>query len=196
MARSLVEILTDADFESAMRYYLRCTKLDSKSKWYDVCKQIAEVTPEVKTSYIFDDDGFTIVERVSLPRVKRSYQIEVAADNLLDDAKEKCYLFRFFNAEGERLCSKVGTTKRTVIARLKEELSSSTYQKMGATSAIIDRVYGCGDTPAEGLESYFRAEYIKLFPNSFKKNDRFINEDFDLDKADMIANEYLNKYSK
>jgi hypothetical protein len=75
--------------------------------------------------------------------------------------------------------------------RMREELSSPTYTRMGAVRAVVDRVYDCGNIPAEGLESYFRAEYIKQFPNSFKKNDRFINEDFDLAQADEIAKNYL-----
>jgi hypothetical protein len=62
---------------------------------------------------------------------------------------------------------------------------------MGCVRAIVHRVYDCGELPAEGLESYFRAKYIKKYPNSFKKNDRFINEFFDLMQADKIAEKYL-----
>ena len=89
------------------------------------------------------------------------------------------------------MCSKIGTTTREVRKRLVEELKNKTYKEMGCVRAVINRVYDCGELPAEGLESYFRAMYIKQFPNSFKKNDRFMNTFFDLKKADEIALAYL-----
>lgn len=104
---------------------------------------------------------------------------------------ELCYLFEFYNDDDILLCSKVGTTTRTIKKRLSEELRSKTYKEMGATKATINRVYQCGDLPAEGLESLIRSEYIKKYPKSFKKNDRFINEYFDFNKCDEIAKNYL-----
>ena len=89
------------------------------------------------------------------------------------------------------VCSKVGTTTRTVKQRLTEELRSNTYKKIGCVRAVINRVYDCGDMPAEGLESYFRAMYIKKFPQSFKKNDRFMNTFFDFKEADKIVEKYF-----
>jgi hypothetical protein len=62
---------------------------------------------------------------------------------------------------------------------------------MGAVRCVIHRIYDCGNIPAEGLESYFRAKYIRKYPESFKKNDRFINEKFDLKEADCIFSEYF-----
>ena len=76
-------------------------------------------------------------------------------------------------------------------SQLKEELKSATYTKMGCVRAVVNRVYDCGSLPAEGLESYFRAAYIKKYPESFKKNDRFISTFFDLAEADKIAATYL-----
>ena len=91
----------------------------------------------------------------------------------------------------ESICSKVGTTTRTVQERIREELRSDTYKKMGAVRCIIHRVYDCGEIPAEGLESMFRATYIRKYPNSFHKNDRFIKQKFDLAEADKICKGYL-----
>ena len=90
------------------------------------------------------------------------------------------------------VCSKVGTTIRKVSERIREELTSKTYAGMGAVHCVINRVYECGDLPAEGVESMFRAKYIKMYPNSFHKNDRFINEHFDLKQADNFFKEYIN----
>ena len=85
----------------------------------------------------------------------------------------------------------MGTTTRKVLQRLKEELNSDTYKKIGCTRAVVNRVYDCGNIPAEGLESYFRAMYIRRYPQSFKKNDRFMNEWFDLKEADEIVLKYF-----
>ena len=89
------------------------------------------------------------------------------------------------------VCSKIGTTTRTVLQRLKEELKSKTYTSIGCVRAVVNRVYDCGDVPAEGLESYFRAMYIRKYPQSFKKNDRFMKEWFDLKEADEIVLNYF-----
>ena len=104
---------------------------------------------------------------------------------------QKCYLIEFFDKEDNSLCSKVGTTKRTVQQRLREELRSDTYKKMGAIRCVVHRVYDCGEIPAEGLESEFRAKYIRKYPHSFYKNDRFIKQTFDLAEADKICKGYL-----
>lgn len=178
------------DFEGALERF-RATSKRWKAYWFDVCAQIAENCAEWAKRYIIDPIAQTIEEKIKVARARRDFQIDTQGLDLLDDAKEKCYLFRFFDADGNRICSKVGTTTRKVIQRLKEELSSDTYRKMGAVSAVIDRVYDCGDYPAEGLESQFRALYILKHPESFKKNDRFIFQDFDLEEADKIVSNYF-----
>lgn len=134
-------------------------------------------------------------EKVIAHTVRKSkYNNMINANGFDIDTKdgELCYLFEFYNEEGQLLCSKVGTTTRTIRIRLREELASKTYKGMGATKAIVNRVYQCGEYPAEGLESLIRSEYIKKYPKSFKKNDRFIGEYFDFELCDQIANEYLN----
>ena len=109
----------------------------------------------------------------------------------MDNKNEKCYLFEFYNSKNNLICSKVGTTKRKVLQRLKEELNSNTYKKLDCTKAIIRRVYDCGNMPAEGAESFLRAFYIKKYPNSFKKNDRFMKEFFDFEITDKLMEKYL-----
>lgn len=122
---------------------------------------------------------------------RRNYSKAIQTNNvdLLDNAKEKCYLFRFYDANNNLVCSKVGTTTRKITQRLKEELRSKTYSN--CAYAVIDRVYDCGEMPAEGLESLIRAEYIRKYPNLFKKNDRFIKTLFDLEEIDKIVQNYL-----
>lgn len=129
------------------------------------------------------------IEKVK--RVRHSYNIDSNGYNITENGLELCYLFEFYNADNVLVCSKVGTTKRTIEKRIKEELRSKTYTEMGVVSAKVNRIYHCGELPAEGLESLIRSEYIKKYPKSFKKNDRFINVKFDFDLCDKVAKDYL-----
>ena len=90
----------------------------------------------------------------------------------------------YYNTDNEQL---------NKIKKKKEELRSPTYKNLNCARAVIKRVYNCGSVPAEGLESYFRAHYIKEFPNSFKKNDRFMNEFFNFEVADRLVADYLGR---
>ena len=120
-------------------------------------------------------------------------RIFIAKDlDLLDgEKKQKCYLVSFYNDNDELICSKVGTTtEKYMVDRIKSELRSDTYKKRDCTKVKIHRVYDCKEVPAEGLESYFRALYIRDYPTKFNKNDRFFDVEFDLEEADKFVAEY------
>lgn len=177
------------DFEGAVDRFSSTTK-NWKKYWFDVCVEIAENCKEWLKKYVLDPIAMTIEIKA-----KRSNVIQSAIDengvDMMDSATQKCYLFRFYDINNELVCSKVGTTIRKVRQRLSEELRSDTYKKMGCVRAVVDRVYDCKNLPAEGMESFFRALYIRKFPDSFKKNDRFIHVEFDLEEADRIVNTYM-----
>lgn len=182
------------DFEGAVERFLQ-TSARWKKAWFEVCEQIYNNNKEWAKKYILNPIDRSIkklTKIIAKRKTKYSETIQIAEGvDLLDQAKEKCYLFTFFDENDNLVCSKIGTTTRTVIQRLKEELRSNTYKKIGCVKAVVNRVYDCGDIPAEGLESYFRAMYIRKHPESFKKNDRFMNEWFDLKEADEIVLKYF-----
>jgi hypothetical protein len=182
------------DFEGAVERFLQ-TSARWKKAWFEVCEQIYNNNKEWAKKYILNPVDRSIkklTKIITKRKTKYSETIQIAEGvDLLDQAKEKCYLFTFFDENDNLVCSKVGTTTRTVIQRLKEELRSNTYKKIGCVKAVVDRVYDCGEIPAEGLESYFRAMYIRKYPQSFKKNDRFMSEWFDLKEADEIVLKYF-----
>lgn len=105
------------------------------------------------------------------------------------DGIQQVYLIRLLDADNQLIWSKVGTTTRKTTKRMNEHLRY--YRKDGACKIEVLRLWDCGSMDAEGLESEFRAHYIKKHPNTFRKNDRFINVEFDLDEADHIVQEYL-----
>lgn len=101
-----------------------------------------------------------------------------------------CYLFKFYDENGNILFSKVGTTTRTCKQRLTEEMKA--YKKNYPVSyATINHIVDCLSVPPEGLESYCRAMLIKKYPNTFLKNDRFLSVDVSVDDFKQYANEYL-----
>ena len=104
---------------------------------------------------------------------------------------QQFYLIRLLDKDGELVYSKVGTTTRSTEARMKEHLRD--YYDNGVRSIQVTRLWNCGEMEAEGLESEFRAHYIKAYPGTFRKNDRFTGVEFDMDEADRIAAGYLNK---
>lgn len=133
---------------------------------------------------------FKYSRKKSESKVKENPNIEFICPNDLARDAEKFYLIRAFDACGKRIFSKIGTTAREMIERMKEHLKY--YSKLGVTKIVVDEVWDCGDIPAEGVESWFRAWYIKKWPRQFNKNDRFFNVDFDLDEAKVIFNQYAN----
>lgn len=189
--KSAEEYIEEGDFEGALERFKNANSR-WRNHWFDVCVTIFTKIKDFSKKYVIDTVRQTI-EKIEKPkRVNWDERIKIECD-LLDNASQKCYLFEFYNSENELVCSKVGTTTRKVIQRLKEEMRSKTYKKLDCVKAVVKRVYDCGDMPAEGAESYFRAYYIKQFPNSFKKNDRFMNEYFDFDFADKLMENYLQK---
>lgn len=117
--------------------------------------------------------------------------IQILCGDLGKAKNEKCYLFKFYDNSDNLLFSKVGTTTRAVKTRLKEEIKA--YRKSGFDigKAEICKVIDCGDIPAEGAESFCRAVFIKQFPHTFKKNDRFMNVDIPTAEFTKIVKGYL-----
>lgn len=187
------------DFEGAFERW-QTTSFTWKGRWFETCSKIFQSTKEWVNKYIIDPVNKTIhkIEPIKIrfaPRV-RDEAISIPGDCPEFDNShglEKCYLIEFYNELGELICSKVGTTVRTIQERIREELKSKTYSGMGAKTCVIRRVYNCGEVPAEGAESRFRSEYIKKYPKSFKKNDRFINIQFNYSEADKIFADYIGE---
>lgn len=109
----------------------------------------------------------------------------------MENGVQQVYLIRLLDADNALIWSKVGTTVRETAKRMKEHLRY--YRKDGVCKVEVVRLWDCGNMDAEGLESEFRAHYIRKHPGTFRKNDRFINVEFDLDEADKIVANYLGE---
>lgn len=102
---------------------------------------------------------------------------------------EKTYLFKFYT-ENEIIFSKIGTTAKNCLQRLKDEIRYYTKRGFNITKVEICEIIDCGETPAESYESYLRALFIKKFPNTWKKNDRFFGISIPVDIFTKLCTEY------
>lgn len=105
---------------------------------------------------------------------------------------QRCYFFKFFDEHNKPLFTKIGTTTNSCLSRLKQEIAS--YQKSGfpIVRVKICGIVDCGELPAEGLESYLRACFIRDFPQVFHKNDRFFDMDIPTEYFFTCAEYYFN----
>lgn len=121
------------------------------------------------------------------------YHVSMKTKKVLVGGVQLVYLFKFFNADGGLICSKVGTTTRLPEERMKEEIKYYIKRGIPVASAEICSVIDCGAIPAEGAESLTRALFIRRFPASFKKNDRFFGVDIPVRTFNQAVNNYLKE---
>lgn len=196
---SYAKCVANNDFLSALEN-LEHANARWTAYWFNCCLEIMENDPHWKSQFERDPEFYAFHPITAHGKTAQTnfqsiwyYNGKEILTNgivrLLDEAAQKCYLFRFFDCDGNLVCSKVGTTTKPILIRIKSELRE--YEKLDVTTCVIDRVYDCGQLPAEGMESYFRAEYIRRHPTAFRKNDRFFSVAFDLEEADRICSNYL-----
>ena len=119
------------------------------------------------------------------------YRITQKVKKVLRGGKQLVYLYKFYDAFGKLICSKVGTTTRLPEQRLKEEIKYYQKHDIPVDHAEICSVIDCGAIPAEGAESITRAAFIRKHPEAFCKNDRFFGVDISTRAFNKIVNDYL-----
>lgn len=119
------------------------------------------------------------------------YHVTQKVKTVMRGGRQLVYLYKFYYENGELICSKVGTTTRLPEQRLKEEITYYKKHGLKVDRGEICSVIDCGAIPAEGAESYARAEYIKKYPDCFHKNDRFFGIDISTRSFNSIINSYL-----
>lgn len=143
---------------------------------------------EIKINEPVPQNKVTKSEAVSVNKTIHP-NIEFICPDVSKDS-DKFYLIRAFKADGTRVFSKVGTTIREILIRMKEHLRA--YANLGVVRIVVDKIWDCGNIPSEGVESWFRALYIRKWPEKFNKNDRFFDVDFDLEEAENLFKQYIN----
>lgn len=177
-------------------YYERmqnCSSTSGRNYNFKKMLNLYEQFSSVREVWEYFADAYRIVKRF-VKRVVSAIIPSVGvtvdkADTQYPEGSQLVYLVRLLDREGELVWSKVGTTTRAIKKRMAEHLRY--YRKYGVSEVQVTRVWNCGELPAEGLESEFRAKYMKKYPGTFRKNDRFAGVEFDLEEADKIVENYL-----
>ena len=107
--------------------------------------------------------------------------------------RELVYLFKFYDTQGNLICSKVGTTTRLPETRMREEIKYYIKHGIEVGDAKACVIIDCEGLPAEGAESAARAYFIKRFPKAFHKNDRFFGVDIPERTFINAVNTYLTE---
>jgi hypothetical protein len=125
------------------------------------------------------------VENILPPRMR----IEWNGIEQMPKGVQQGYLIRLLDRNKQLIWSKVGTTTDKTGVRMTQHLRY--YKKDGVRFVEVVRLWDCNGLDAEGLESMFRAHYIRKHPGTFRKNDRFTGVEFDLEEADRLMENYL-----
>lgn len=177
-----------------------------KSRWWAVIEEIYNNFKTWAQKYVLDPATRTITEikqttrrkcrqvSASIYELSSGVSVECAEDMAKDiDRTEKAYLFKFYeDINPDPLFSKIGTSARTCFGRLKDEVRY--YQNAGfdITRVKVERIINCGEMPAEAFESFCRSMFIKKYPNTWKKNDRFFGVDIQVSDFDKMWEMYSN----
>lgn len=174
------------DFEDASMKHLQVVYLDSHGFTANEIQKWTGYAVSTIKGYIhkFAD----LVEKAK----KTFYHITLKVKKVLRGGRQLVYLYKFYDADNNLICSKVGTTTRLPEQRLKEEIKYYRKHDIPVDHAEICSVIDCGVYPAEGAESVTRAAFIHRYPDAFHKNDRFFGVDIPTLTFNKIVESYLS----
>jgi hypothetical protein len=115
-------------------------------------------------------------------------------ENYGDDINgaEQIYLFKFYANETNPLFCKIGTTTKTCNTRIRQEIGYYLDHGLAIESVEICKIVQCGNKKAEFVESYLRAILPTVYPNTWRKNDRFFGCDISTEQFTQFCEMYLN----
>ena len=189
MAKSCSVYITQNDFEGCLERFE--TSLNRwKSHWFETLTIIYNNSKEWAEKYILDPITQTVKKLTEkIISVCSFGNIDfIGCKPIETDGIEQFYILELLDNNNNLIWSKVGTTTRRTMKRMREHLDY--YKKNDVKKINVLRLWDCGEDPAECYESFFRAYYIKKYPGTFNKNDRFTKVKFDLNEADMLFNKW------
>lgn len=165
-----------------------CRSTSGRRNNFDKMLDLWEKFPAVRRAWDYIENAFLLVKRF----VKKCFQPSNASICYSCDVikgNQLVYLIRMLDVNNALVWSKVGTTTRAIEKRMKEHLRY--YQEQGIATIEVVKIWDCGNRDAEGLESYLRSEYIRKYPGTFRKNDRFFHVELDKEEAEQLVAAYL-----
>ena len=190
---TMSEMRENGLFEDAKEKFENTSK-SWKKRWWAVVCDIWDNFVQWQEKYDLDRVAMAIIKKVAKKIVKRARKTR-------DDIIEKvpvvfakgtklCYLFKFYNSNGELIYTKVGTTERTIRERLREELRD--YRKTKDIKyATVESVFDTGELFPEGVQDYIKGMWMRKYNKYYVRNDRFTcdipTEDFNTLVIDYLA---------
>lgn len=192
--KSTHKCIEDNDILSAYENFQHTTKR-WENYWWECVVQIFNSCADFAKKFVIDFEKrilSPIIEKIKIVKSRNATKgIPIIEKGDFSNCHgEQVYLFKFFNESDEILWTKIGTTTRNYLERCKREIYDYNKAGHGVAKVIIENVLNCGDTPAEGFESQLRADFIKAFPSTFRKNDRFFNIDIPVETFNSICAKY------
>lgn len=192
MAKSMDSCKLTGDFEEAKERY-ESTSKRWKNAWWDVICEIWDNFTEWQEKYSLDKIAKTItaiIKRVVRGRKSKPREDVIEKVPVIFARGTKlCYLFKFYNSNGEIVYTKVGTTERTIRERLSEELRQ--YRKNNDISyATVESVFDTGEMFPEGAQDYVKGTWMRKYNKHYVRNDRFTC-DIATEEFNNLVNDYL-----
>lgn len=183
-------------FEEARERYEHTTARWKNSWWQVIC-DIWEQAQEWREKYDLDQIARIVIEKIKgtiaeqVTSVARTgiKIVEKVSTNFIKGTK-LCYLFKFYDSNGELLFSKVGTTERKLKQRLSEEINYYRKRGIDVGYATIESVFDTGDLEPEGAQDYAKGHYVRLHKGNYLRNDRFTC-DIDVNSFNNLMKDYL-----
>lgn len=176
-----------------------------KNHWWSAVEEIFNSCADWAKQFIIDTVNRTLtkIDKKIIKPARRKYRqieqnlfelstgviVRSEVDLSLDvkgEEKNYCFWFKAKNVP-EGKFTKVGTSaKSTCFERLRDEVKYYNERGLGVEEVVIKRIYNCGDVPAEGFESFCRAKFIKKYPGTYHKNDRFFGVEIPVEEYDKL----------
>lgn len=127
-------------------------------------------------------------------RQGRKVTIDFLADcgDTENNGEKLVYLFKFYC--GTQINSKIGTTERTVIERLVEEIDTYIKKNNWAIDRVeVLKVISTRDIQPELVESRVRSDLGIKHRHAYINNDRFMNTEITIEEFEASVNRYLQE---
>ena len=195
--------INNNDLEGAYERF-QITYRNWKDHWWKTVETIYKASAEWAKKYILDPVTRTLTaiqqkakkkcQQISTAifELSNGVEVEFAENYGIDtDRTEKAYLFKFYeDVNIDPVFSKIGTSARSCFGRLKDEVRYYRNAGFDITRVKVERIVDCGEMPAEAFESFCRSMFIKKYPGTWKKNDRFFGVDIAVEEFDKLWNLY------
>ena len=143
-----------------------------KNAWWDVICYIYDHFEKWHDKFQINKITKTIIALIKKRKGRTREDIKELVPVHFARGTKLCYLFKFYDENGNIVYTKVGTTERTIRERLGEDLLD--YRKtVNISFATVESVFDTGSLNPEGAQDYVKAIWMHKYNEYYKRNDRF-----------------------